>query len=144
MRGENGVISTRKLLRNSPFGEWVIIEFNPTKTNESSLLKIIRERKCPRANIVTTNKGTITNFTPVSVAGGNVELIAKHSPPDIDIEKSKFPDRWKVVQFIKLDDGIQLIVQIPHKQKQGEQSLTITWQDGTSATTTVDIVREVR
>ena len=88
MRGLDGVYSDTKLLRRSPFGEWVTVYFDPKKQTEKQLLTRIRATRCPGAQHVTA-PGLRTPF----VAAGDVVQLDTTST----ITRLEAPEGWKVV-----------------------------------------------
>ena len=74
MRSEKGVHRVTKLLRNNPFREWVTVYFDPTKITEEAILKLLRERRCPRAEQVRADGKPLTVMNPFIGPGGVVQI----------------------------------------------------------------------
>ena len=53
------------LMRGKPFREWVAVYYDPAKTGEEKLLKLLREGRCPRSRLDREEGEAFTVMNPV-------------------------------------------------------------------------------
>ena len=127
MRGKKGVIDTTRLLRNSPFGEWVTVYYRPDEVDEEQMLKWIKANRCPRAALVRRADGVRNPFV---APGDIVQIKAKGK-----VAKDKLPKGWTIAEVV--DDYVFL--QVPKAAKQGDYNLPL----GPGVNGKVSVVRQV-
>lgn len=128
------------LVRSKPFGEWLIVYYNPSEIQATTLLKLLRKRKCKKALIVKTEAQKIEILTPFAAAGDVVQLkMEKHKLASL--KGMKLPTNWKVAG-IQTNDGI-ISLQIPKNAPQGDTNVVLEFNNGTT-NATISIVRQPR
>jgi len=91
--GQKGIHDTTMLLRRSPFGEWVVVYYDPEQTSEAKILKRVRTNGCRNAAIVRAKKKS-TTMNPFVAAGDCVQLrLILEEKTSLTI--SKIPTGWK-------------------------------------------------
>ncbi len=143
MRNLSGVIDTTMSVRRSPFGEWVIIYYDPKKTNEKTLLEIVRKGGCPRADII-RKQAKSTEITPI-ITPGDTALIKLHLEKKSDLKATKLPTGWAVTESLKqLDAGTHYIsIRTPEGASQKEHAITLQSADNTQFNYTIELVSRV-
>ena len=81
-------------VRHNPFGEWVIVYFDPQKTSELALLKLIREKGCSNAKHI-LKKGESVALTPI-ITPGDTALIQIQLKKDTTLTAPELPKGWLV------------------------------------------------
>ena len=147
MRGLDGVYDTTRLLRRSPFGEWVNVYFDPTKISESELLKHIKANRCPRAELLQAPKGKDIALLNAYAASGDVVQVRLTSTSGTKLVDAKLPDGWKLLSasagsaFAK--GTHYLSIQVAPRAKQGAATIRLNFEDGAGLSGQVAVVRQV-
>ena len=145
MRGQEGVFDTTRLVRRSPFGEWVNVYFDPAKVTEAKLLKAITANRCPRAELVQPPKrnALLNEFA----APGDVVQFRYDAPSATTLTAAVLPEGWQLLDA-ELESAIKkgtnhLSVRVPDDAKQGTLALSLTFADCTTIKGRVAVVQQV-
>ena len=138
------------LVRNKPFKEWVTVYFDPKKTSEKKLLKLLRERLCPRSELDRGEDKVLTAMNPFVGPGGIVQLRLA-SPKHKKSYSFSLPEGWQVTgnkegvshEDRDEDDGAYYSVRVPANAKAGKHDIKVALPSGQTETITVEIVRRI-
>lgn len=146
VRSESGVHEVTMLVRNKPFKEWVTVYYDPEKTNEEKLLKLIRAKRCPRASQVRVANEKFTAMNPFTSEGEIVQLRIADVPKD-KAPELVLPEGWKVFGdakgFPDSKGKTYISVQVPAKAKQQAYKIGIRISEDKKLETEVEVVRKV-
>jgi len=134
------------LVRSKPFREWVTVYFDPAKVSEEKLLRLLRERRCPRASLDRKTDDKLTAMNPFVGPGGVVQLQVPQLPdghaPGVDL-----PADWKLVGpetgVAGKDGKLYLSVQVPAKVEAKKYTLGVSVPKHRTVQTEVEVVRRV-
>ena len=128
-------------MRSSPFGEWVNVYYDPKKTDNKSLLSLIRKNQCPRATLIEDKEKHVLN--PIIAPGDPVQIQVKLEKP-ATLTGGKLPKGWTLASEKSLKKGLNIItLKTPKNTKQGEQSLVIKLSNNTKIDSKIDVVKQV-
>ena len=138
------------LVRNKPFKEWITVHYDPKKTSEDKLLKLLRERRCPRATLDRNDDGVLTAMNPYVARDGIVQ-VRLDSPTHKKHYTLTLPEGWRLIgnkdgvyaEDRDEDDGAYFAIQVPAYLKQGEFTIEARHANGPVESTTVEVVREI-
>jgi len=108
VRNLDGVIDTTMSVRHSPFGEWVIVYFDPKSVTEEIIHKTIKDGGCPRAKI-TRKLAKTTALTPI-VTPGDTALLQLTLEKADSLTISEIPEGWAITEPVgKLSAGVHYL-----------------------------------
>ena len=143
MRGKEGVFDTTRLLRRSPFGEWVTVYYDPKKVSEGELLKWIKANRCPRAAqvIEATESAVLTPY----VARGDTAQIRIKVAKEATLETIKLPEGWRLLNADKkLSSGNNyLSIQTPGDAASGEIEISLKPEGSEQFSGKITVVEQV-
>ena len=118
-------------MRRSPFGEWVNVFYDPSQTNEATLLQLIKNRQCPGAQHITDSQGYALN--PVIGPGDPVQLRIESAQPVEMTAESQLPQGWQLAGQASGGEGIQIVtLATPGNTAQGDEDIALHFSDGSS------------
>ena len=130
------------MLRSSPFGEWVNVYYDPSKTDPATLLQLIKNRDCHNAQHVSDLQGHALN--PIIAAGDPVQFQIKSDQPLELAAESQLPQGWQFAGQASTGEGTQIVtVATPGSTRQGNVDVQLRFTDGTSIETQIAVVRQV-
>jgi hypothetical protein len=140
VRGQKGVIDTTRLVRQSPFGEWVNVYYLPDQITEAKLLAHIKANRCPRASRV---DGVVNPFA----APGDVVQLKFNAKAETSIKTITLPDGWTLHEK-KVGDTLSaganvLAVSVSRSAAQGDHELKIELANRQIVTGEVAVVKQV-
>ena len=142
MRGKEGVFDTTRLLRSSPFGEWVNVFFDPKKITEAQLLRHIKARNCPRAQHITSTHA----LNPFIAAGDPVQLSITVKE-DCKLNSIELPKNWNLLDLTtgtSLPKGPHtLTITTSKRSSQGSHPIKLVLSDGTKVNESITVVRQI-
>lgn len=142
VRGKKGIVDTTRLLRNSPFGEWVNVFYDPSKTDETTILAMIKKNDCPKARRTDSRNGVVQN--PYLAPGDPIQMKIELTANAKLVGTSGLPEGWEVVGDGKFDKGTSLLtIQTPKSAKQGPASIKLEFDNGSKIEAKVDVVKQV-
>lgn len=142
VRGKDGVVDTTRLLRQSPFGEWVNVFYDPSKIKPAEMLQLIKKNDCPRARHTTVRNKQLLN--PIIAPGDPVQINFSASADTSISDQSKLPNGWKIAGSKKLSKGENFVtLSVPRSTKQGSHTVKISTADGQSVELEVIVVSQV-
>lgn len=140
VRGKTGIVDTTRLLRSSPFGEWVNVFYDPKKTDESAILNLIKKNDCPRAR--QTKSNAVQN--PFVAPGDPIQIKFELKESAKLASTSKLPGNWEIVGNHQFQKGSNLLtIQTPKSAKRGTESIKLEFSNGAKIQATVDVVQQV-
>ena len=129
-------------MRSSPFGEWVNVFYDPSKTNTATLLQLIKDRNCASAQHIADRKGHALN--PIIAPGDPVQFQVKSAAALELNAASQLPDGWKLAGQSSGGEGLQIVTfSTPNNTQQGNVDLDLQFSNGTSVATRIAVVRQV-
>ena len=142
VRGKTGVVDTTRLLRSSPFGEWVNVFYDPAKTDEAKLLQLIKERDCPRAKRTTGKTQSVLN--PIIAPGEPIQIKFELKQDSGLSRKTELPKKWELVGNADFRKGANVItIQTPKSIPQGTKEFELEFDSGEKVRAVVDVVQQV-
>lgn len=130
-------------VRHNPFGEWVIVYFDPQKTSELALLKLIREKGCSNAKHI-LKKGESVALTPI-ITPGDTALIQIQLKKDTTLTAPELPKGWLVSSELNdLKAGIHhLSIRTPSGTAKKKRVITLKDTAGTAYDFPIELVSRV-
>jgi len=131
-------------VRYNPFGEWVIVYFDPTKTSEATLLKLIRAKGCPNAGLI-RSKGQSIALTPI-ITPGDTALIQIQLAEESTLSASQLPKGWVISSGLaNLKAGTHhLSIRTPSGTAKKKQNVTLKDSEGSTYNFPIELVSRVR
>lgn len=130
-------------VRYHPFGEWVIVYFDPEKTSEDALLKKIRNNGCPKAALVRGKKESIA-LTPI-ITPGDTALIQIQLEQDTSLTAIDLPEGWLISSELNnLEEGTHLLsIRTPSRTAKKKRTITLKDDDGEDYEFHIELVSRV-
>jgi hypothetical protein len=120
--GEEGVLKTSMLIRESSLREWIAVYYGPAKISEEKLLKLVRERRCPQSTVERTEGSPLTVMNP-QVGPGDVVQLRLAAEAKQTVQKVELPDGWSLVGeqegFMDGDGVTYFTIRVAPKEKVG-------------------------
>lgn len=136
-------------LRRSPFGEWNVVYYDSTKTNQATILERLQKNKCPKAKLieskpVSAHGVSITPMNPIVAAGDTIQLRLEATDSDATIEVVVPPKGWKLLTASPLSKGKTLHpVQSPPNAKNGKHNIQVKVKKAGAEVKTVELSVEL-
>lgn len=116
--------------------------YDPSKTNEATLLKLIKNRNCPNARHIPDSQGHALN--PIIAAGDPVQFQIKSAKPVELTAESRLPRGWQFAGQDSGGEGIQIVtLKTPGNTQQGNADVELRFSDGKSVKTQIAVVRQI-
>jgi len=134
------------LMRGKPFREWVAVYYDPKRTSEEKLVKVLHARRCGGAKVDRNEAPGLTVMNPCVGAGDVVQirLDGKNKPA---VSKVELPEEWELVGGpggIVDSGGVRWItVRVPKGAEQGNRLLRLHPAEGKPIEVAVEVVRKV-
>ena len=129
-------------MRSSPFGEWVNVFYDPSKTDTAQLLQLIKNRKCANARHITDAQGYALN--PIIAPGDPVQVQIKSPKPVELTAESQLPQGWQIAGQDSGGKGIQIVtLSTPKDTQQGNVDVELRFAGGESIKTQIAVVSQV-
>ena len=142
MRGKDGVYDTTRLLRRSPFGEWVTIYYDPAKVSTEDLLKWIKANRCPRAAWI-SSEGDSAILNPF-IASGDTVQIRLTATKDALLDSVSLPKGFQLVGDGKVSRGENLLsVQIAKDARAGDYEVALAAEESVEFKGRVSVVQQI-
>ncbi len=134
------------LVRMKPFKEWITVYFDPEKTSENKLLKLLQQRRCKSSKLARSENDKVTAMNPFASPGEIIQLRIAGTP-----EKNGFkitlPNGWKVTgdaKGVKHNDGkTYLSILVPEKTPLKKYIIGLALAGDKTLDTEVEIVRGI-
>jgi hypothetical protein len=116
-------------LRSKPFGEWILVYYDKTKTSEAKLLNLAKTKGCKRASvirdqIVKSGKSSALIFNPYICPGDTVVLeINSDGSEKIKLE---LPEGWTCKIPEKISGKLKVYITTTNKKDYGKKSMKFT------------------
>jgi hypothetical protein len=142
VRGKEGVVDTTRMVRQSPFGEWVNVFYDPKKIKPETMLKLIIKEDCPKAKQTIGSNKQLLN--PFIAPGDPVQFSISAKSETAITDKSELPSGWKIVGKGLLNKGENVVtLTVPRKVKAGSHTVKLVMADGKQVEGTVTVVSQV-
>ena len=136
------MIDTTRLLRSSPFGEWVNVFYDPQKIAPKTMLELIRRRDCPRAKHTKSSNPRLLN--PFIAPGDPVQIRVKADSVTTISKQSQLPAGWKVAGDQKLKKGENVVtITVPKSTRAGSHSIKLKTGENKQVKCQVTVVSQV-
>jgi len=120
----------------------VNVYYDPAKTDEATLLQLIKNRNCSAAQHITDSQGYALN--PIIAPGDPVQLRVESSQPLELAADSQLPPGWQLAGQTSAEDGIQIVtLATPGNTRQGNVDLALQFSDGTQIETEIAVVGQI-
>ena len=130
------------MLRGNPFGEWVNVFYDPSKTDTDTLLQLIRDRNCRNAQHITDTAGHALN--PIIAPGDPVQFRVESANPVELTDETRLPDGWELAGQTAGGEGVQILtVTTPSTTREGDVDVDLRFADGKSVATQISVVGQV-
>lgn len=143
MRKQEGIYDTTKLLRISPFAEWVTIYYNPKLISPEKILTLIKSNRCPNAKFVIKKQNRYALPAPYVAPGDIVQIEIKTASKD-QIDSIELPKGWKLLSSKELIKGNNIInIQTPTSTTQKRTKINIKTEKGITIHAGIEVVQKV-
>lgn len=134
------------LLRRKPFREWITVYYDPAKTDEAKLLKILHSKRCKSSKVDRTASEKFTAMNKYASEGELVQLRIADAPKD-QVPELDLPTGWEIFgdkNGYRNENGETFIsVKVPLKAEQKNYTISLKGADGKGLETQVGIVRKI-
>ena len=116
--------------------------YDPTKTDESTLLQLIKEKDCPRAKRTLGKAKSVLN--PIIAPGEPIQIKFELNQDSTLVETSKLPKQWEMVGRRQYKKGANLLmIQTPKSTSSGTKEFFLEFSSGENVRVIVDVVQQV-
>lgn len=131
------MIDTTRLLRRSPFGEWVNVFYDPNQTNIETLVRLMRTGGCSGASHIPDPNGLVLN--PIIAPGDPIQLNSGTIKMQELSSASRLPSGW---QFVSSSNDV-LTLSTSSSTPMGDTSFVLEFESGETFEAEVAVVRQI-
>ena len=131
------MIDTTRLLRSSPFGEWVNVFYDPAQTNIDTLVQLMRTGGCSGASHITDTDGLVLN--PVIAPGDPIQLKSGDVNTQALKPGSRLPSGWELAS----NSNDVLTLSTNSSTPRGYTNFVLEFESGERIEGEVAVVRQV-
>ena len=133
------MIDTTRLLRSSPFGEWVNVFYDPKQTDIETLVQLMRTGGCSGASHVEDTSGLVLN--PYIAPGDPIQLNAGEIKDQELSPGSQLPSGWELAASSDGSDVLTLAT--TSSTPKGSTNFVLEFKSGETIEAEVAVVRQV-